>query len=1048
MSTATQRSTGSLLRILAMLCCLLVAGASMAQAAEEVAEVKVLGHGTNFVYVTVVQADDAANPNPGQPLSGGPYVYTWSFVERGNGGTATPATYVFPRNNTTQAQTTRIVFITDGAQGGEDDEGDNDLIRVTVSTQSGVEVGSADFRMPEGPDYSFDVGDIEGGIISPADAGMLRNTEMAFSAVALWDDGVTQGVAANVAVDWSAVRGLVDDGDGNMVPAGDFAGTFLDDNSIVGNGRFFASSAGLGTVRATFIGASVDDGAGNDVPVTAQTSLEVIDVATGTEGAPVITSQPWADDAIVDIEDGSSATTLVHVRAEDNQQENRLRYLWEAEDFRPYLGAEDADVVPTVLFSPNGSNQAKDATATFAFPGVYDLRVTVFDPDGNAVESAIVTVAVKNTGNINDIVKLELTPASQNVALDMSAEVEVRFLNAISEAVDDVSGLDLEGLFVWATTAQTALLVDPEENRVTHRPTGQTAPTTYTITYSLNTGHPAFVPQATATVTERASEGLGPVIFSVEGAEDIVEMGASVDLVVTASDDGGAELIEFSWLRVSGPRNLSMTVDPDDNEWDYVNQTALHPGDALVGDEVSRQTVRLEPVAAGDYVIRVSARDQQGNVTTHDVTLMVVEDLDADPVIGFVTSTTRVTEGNAGDITEVRVDVVRTGSANREVAVDYQVREGTASLGSDFMLGEDTQLAGRLFWGRNDSPVQSLYFNIVGDDIPEPDETFQIILSNESDGAELGVFTVHTVTIVNDDGQVPSGGTITFTQPEYFIVEDQGSLTVGVRRDGAAAGRADVRVALRDLTAVEGDDYTAPAVTLLTWGDGETGKKEVEIPVLDRPGEQNHRRFQVEFTQLEASTEVTVGNPATVTILDKDGVATITLPGTPVQAIQESEPVTVAVPVSRTPTGQATAIRYRTLNGTAVAGIDYEQSGGWIIWNQGDAAAQNISVPTLASVVPKTSRFYVVIDEVVGGTVTGGIQLIAVDINNSAAPGVVRQVHLDPISRANYEWSAEDPAGIRIEAPHEETGSQWVSNTSSGVETRLTPSRQTPSSAQ
>lgn len=109
-----------------------------------------------------------------------------------------------------------------------------------------------------------------------------------------------------------------------------------------------------------------------------------------------------------------------------------------------------------------------------------------------------------------------------------------------------------------------------------------------------------------------------------------------------------------------------------------------------------------------------------------------------------------VQEGNSDQPRELVFTVQRQGDFTQSVSVDWKI-EFSAGAGfadiSDFIAG--TQFNGTLQFGRG---VQSVVVRLPlsPDNQLEPNETFQVVLSNPSAGAEILV-TEYTGTILNDD---------------------------------------------------------------------------------------------------------------------------------------------------------------------------------------------------------------------------------------------------------------------------------------------------------
>ncbi|NMM37511.1 MAG: trypsin-like serine protease [Glaciimonas sp.] len=109
-----------------------------------------------------------------------------------------------------------------------------------------------------------------------------------------------------------------------------------------------------------------------------------------------------------------------------------------------------------------------------------------------------------------------------------------------------------------------------------------------------------------------------------------------------------------------------------------------------------------------------------------------------------------VVEGNSGttygyfllQFTGVRSD------PNQSLSVDYATRDGSAKAGSDYLAVSGTLV---LYPGENQAVIP---VEIVGDTIPEPDETFYLDVTNPVGGSfGAGVVKLTAMrTIVNDDG--------------------------------------------------------------------------------------------------------------------------------------------------------------------------------------------------------------------------------------------------------------------------------------------------------
>ncbi|HYG61886.1 MAG TPA: choice-of-anchor Q domain-containing protein, partial [Thermoanaerobaculia bacterium] len=185
---------------------------------------------------------------------------------------------------------------------------------------------------------------------------------------------------------------------------------------------------------------------------------------------------------------------------------------------------------------------------------------------------------------------------------------------------------------------------------------------------------------------------------------------------------------------------------------------------------------------------------------------------------------------NGGTIT---ITATRTGGSDGAVSVSYTTSDGTAVAPGDY-----TGAAGTLNWADGDAAPKTFQVTIINDTTDEPDETFNVTLSNPQGGATLGADTTEVVTILDDDVQS--------NVVEIPTVGDYGRmLLVGLcalsgflmlrRRKGFAAPMLAVSLAL-GAAGFEGAPASQPEVLEVRQGaNGEI--KKVRIEVVDTPAQ-------------------------------------------------------------------------------------------------------------------------------------------------------------------------------------------------------------------
>ena len=133
------------------------------------------------------------------------------------------------------------------------------------------------------------------------------------------------------------------------------------------------------------------------------------------------------------------------------------------------------------------------------------------------------------------------------------------------------------------------------------------------------------------------------------------------------------------------------------------------------------------------------------NALIGDTPVTLVED---DPVPNVTVSDVSVIEGTG---TTTTAKITFTSDLPVNGIIDYSLREGTASIGSDFLVPFANQ--GRVRWGGSET-VKVVEIGIVTDSIAEPNETFFFVIA-AAQRMNLNRTSV-TVTIVDDDTPAPA----------------------------------------------------------------------------------------------------------------------------------------------------------------------------------------------------------------------------------------------------------------------------------------------------
>ena len=204
-----------------------------------------------------------------------------------------------------------------------------------------------------------------------------------------------------------------------------------------------------------------------------------------------------------------------------------------------------------------------------------------------------------------------------------------------------------------------------------------------------------------------------------------------------------------------------------------------------------------------------------GDATAHTYTIL---DDDGVPTVAFAAANTSVAESAA----TFHLEVILSSPSELPVTVDYQVAGGTASgSGFDYTLTDGT-----LTFAQGETS-QTIAVTNVDDTLDESDETVVVNLSNPSN-ATLGSLTVHTYTILDNDG-LP---TVTFALASSSAAElvTQAIIEVTLSAPSELTAMVDFEVSGGTGTGA-GIDYSLTAGTL-TFVPGDVSES-ITITVLD-----------------------------------------------------------------------------------------------------------------------------------------------------------------------------------------------------------------------
>ncbi len=300
------------------------------------------------------------------------------------------------------------------------------------------------------------------------------------------------------------------------------------------------------------------------------------------------------------------------------------------------------------------------------------------------------------------------------------------------------------------------------------------------------------------------------------------------------------------------------------------------------------------------------------------------------------------------------------------VGVAFATQDGTAKAGADY-----TRTMGTLVFAPGEM-VRHIWVPVARDDVVEDEEELVVKLSAPEHAMLLDA--EGDVTIKDDPIEVSIyDGTET---------ENSDELVMAVRLNYGSTKVVSVQFAVTGGTATSDVDYEATQ-GLVVFETGST-EAQVRIPLIDDDVQEGDETIEV---TLSNPTNAQIGQAmATGTIVDDE-----TAPGVQVRAIAVSQTEALFVVRLLAPVADRLTGRYRTVDGTAWAGEDYERMEGVLEFGPGETRKE-VRVPLLRA--QGTGEAFALMVELGDETVREDVVLGSKDTGNRARLGRSVAVHI------------------------------------------------------
>ena len=622
---------------------------------------------------------------------------------------------------------------------------------------------------------------------------------------------------------------------------------------------------------------------------------------------------------------------------------------------------EETETFTVTLSSPSGAT-IEDGSATG----------TITDDDGPVTPPpTLPTLAIK------DATVEEGGAAAFEVTLSEPSDqtVTVAYATADGTALEGSDYTDTSGTLQFAA-GEVMMTISVQ----TTEDTTQEETETFTVTLSSPSGATIEDGSATGTITDDDGPVTPPPTLPTLAIKD-----ATVE-------EGGAAAFEVT---LSEPSDQTVTV-----------AYATADGTALEGSDYTDTSGTLQ-FAPGEVMMTISVQttedSTQEETETFTVTLSspsgaTIEDGSATGTItdddGPVTPpptlpTLAIKDATVEEGGAAAFEVTLSEPSDQTVTVAYATADGTALEGSDY-----TDTSGTLQFAPGEV-MMTISVPTVEDDIEEETETFTVTLGSPS-GATIADGTA-TGTITDDDGPVTPPPTLPTLSIEDAAANEGDPVEFTVTLTGTRTGNVTVAYATADGSAEAASDYTNTSGTL-TFTPTEDFKT-ISVPTTEDTTQEQTETFTVTLSAPAGAT--LQDGTATGTINDDDAPPPPSLSTLSIGDTEATEGDMAEFLVTLRPARTlVVTVSFRTVDGTAVAGLDYTATMGALRFEPGETTA-TIAVATLTDeMVEGAERFTMELSDPMGALVRDGTGVGTITDDHRDRIGTVNRTVLPEVGRA------------------------------------------------
>jgi uncharacterized delta-60 repeat protein len=312
--------------------------------------------------------------------------------------------------------------------------------------------------------------------------------------------------------------------------------------------------------------------------------------------------------------------------------------------------------------------------------------------------------------------------------------------------------------------------------------------------------------------------------------------------------------------------------------------------------------------------------------------------LDNDTGVAFLNATNYVSETNSVGA----VYVQRLGLTNTTVTADYYSINGTgtnaAMAGTNFTAITDGHL---IFVPGETLKVISL--PLLRDPRVTGDLDFGLVLTNVSGG--FPAYPSNAVVVIQD-----GDAGLCFTNATLNVAKNSGSATIMVVCSNTNVEPVSVDYSTADGSAQANVHYV-PVSGTLTFSNGVATNMFV-VPIINNGIIDSNRSFTVSLSNPTAPGQVVSPGTLTVTITEDNNGFSFS---SPAYTVLRSGVAAVITVLRTGNTNTVASVNFSAINGTAIAGYDYQATNGTFIFTNG-VTSQTFSVPLIANTAVQADK--------------------------------------------------------------------------------------------